>query len=197
MAETVSELERIYTIPLRKAHHGARSKRADRAVRDLRAYLVRHMKSDNIWLAGEVNELLWARGKYTIPSRIRVRATRFSDGVVEVTLPDMATEGSVREELAERREKAAESPVLTPVSEEFEDEEPMSEEAGNPVTDITGIGPATAEKLEGIEIETVGDLALAEPESVADALGKDVEAVMPWIEQAREMASVPSDDSEE
>lgn len=197
MAETVSELERIYTIPLRKAHHGARSKRANRAVRDLRAYLVRHLKSDNIWLAGEVNELLWARGKYTIPSRIRVRATRFSDGVVEVTLPDMEAEGSIREELAERREKAAESPVLTPMGEEFEDEEEMAEEAENPVTDITGIGPATAEKLEKIEVETVGDLATAEPDAVADALGKSVEDVMPWIEQAREMASLPAEDSEE
>ncbi len=196
MADTVSELERIYTIPLRKAHHGTRSKRANRAVRDVRAFLTRHMKSEQIWLAGEVNELLWSRGKYTIPSRIRVRATRFSDGVVEVTLPESDASGSIREAIQERQEKAAETPVLAPMG--MEDEEHHdSEAASQPVTAVTGIGPATAEKLAEAEIETVGDLAHADPAAVAKALGKEVDAVQPWIDAAQEMAHAPADDSEE
>ncbi len=197
MADTVSELERIYTIPLRKAHHGTRTKRANRAVRDVRAFLTRHMKSEQIWLAGEVNEALWSRGKYTIPSRIRVRATRFSDGVVEVTLPDSSADGSIREAIAVRQEKAAETPVLAPMGMDEEHDHEDSEEAGKPVTEVQGIGPATAEKLQKAEIETVGDLAHAEPQAVADALGKDLDAVMPWIEAAREMAHAVHDDSEE
>ncbi len=124
MAEKTSELERIYTIPLRKAKHGTRSKRANRAIRDVRDYLSRHMKSEDIWVAEEVNELLWARGKFTIPSKVRVRATRFDDGVVEVTLPDSDSEGSVREAIQDRLEKAAESPVLVPEGmEDLEGEE--------------------------------------------------------------------------
>ncbi len=199
MADNVSELERVYTIPLRDAHHGKRSKRADRAVRNVRTFLTRHMKSSNIWISGDVNETLWARGKYTIPSKIRVRATRFADGVVEVTLPEMESVGSVREQIAERQEKKAESPVLAPMGMEDEGEE-VSEAARQPVTTVTGIGPATAEKLEKIEIETVGDLAAASPAAVAEALGKDVDAVMPWITAAQELAAVeaaPADDSEE
>lgn len=199
MADNVSELERVYTIPLRHAHHGKRSKRADRAVRDVRTFLTRHMKSDNIWISGDVNETLWARGKYTIPSKIRVRATRFNDGVVEVTLPEMESTGSVREQIAERQEKKAEAPVLAPMG--MEDEgEAVSEAASQPVTAVTGIGPATAEKLEKIEVSTVGDLAAASPAAVADALGKDVDAVMPWITAAQELAAVEAsaaDDSEE
>ncbi len=196
MADTVSELERIYTIPLRKAHHGTRSKRANRAVRDVRTFLTRHMKSEQIWLAGEVNEALWSRGKYTIPSRIRVRATRFSDGVVEVTLPESDAAGSIREQIQERQEKAAETPVLAPMGMEDEEHED-SEAASQPVTAVTGIGPATAEKLAGAEIETVGDLAHADPKLVAETLGKDVDAVQPWIDAAQEMAHAPADDSEE
>jgi len=63
------------------------------------------MKSEDIWIDSTVNESLWSKGKFNIPSRIRVRATRFSDGVVEVTLPEAAAAGSVREQLAERRER--------------------------------------------------------------------------------------------
>lgn len=193
MADNVSELERVYTIPLRKAHHGTRSKRADRAVRDVRAFLVRNMKSEQIWISADVNEALWSRGKYTIPSKIRVRATRFSDGVVEVTLPE-AEAGSVREQIAVRQEKAAETPVLAPMA--MEEEEEVSEAARQPVTAIAGIGPATAEKLEKIEIETVGDLATASAAAVAEALGKDISAVQPWIDAAQEMAAVelPADE---
>ncbi len=198
MAEPVTELERIYTIPLRKAHHGTRSKRANRAVRDVRDFLTRHMKSEQIWLAGEVNEEIWKRGKYTIPSKIRIRATRFSDGVVEVTLSDSDSTGSIREAIQVRQEKAAETPVLAPMGmDEEEHDHHDSEEAGHPVTAVAGIGPATAEKLSKIEVETVGDLAHADPAAVAAALGKDIEAVMPWIEAAREMAHAVHDDSEE
>lgn len=175
------ELERIYTIPLRHAKHGKASKRADRAVKDVRTFLTRHMKSDNVWLSNEVNEALWARGKYTIPSKIRVRATRFADGVVEVTLPDTVTDGSVREAIQERQEKKAETPVLAPMD--------MGDDHDHdvPVTEVEGIGPATAEKLEALEISTAGDLAHADAKAVAEATGKSEEAAAAWIAAAHEL----------
>lgn len=188
------ELERIYTIPLRHAKHGKSSKRADRAVKDVRQFLTRHMKSDQIWVATEVNEALWARGKYTIPSKIRVRATRFSDGVVEVTLPESTTDGSVREAIQERIEKAAESPVLAPMA--MDEGEEDDGRAAEPVTAVEGIGPATAEKLEKIEIETVGDLAHADPKAVAQATGKTEEAAALWIAAAHEMVGHSHDEEE-
>ncbi len=198
MADKSSELERIYTIPLRKAHHGTRSKRANRAVRDVRAFLTRHMKSDEIWIAGEVNELLWARGKFTIPSKIRIRATRFNDGVVEVTLPESDSEGSIRDAIQERQEKAAETPVLAPVGMDGEEEEQRG--ADIPVTAINGIGPATAEKLADADIETVADMLAAGAHAVAEASGHHDEAVEEWMKQAEtlaeESATVASDSEE-
>src|ERR1041385_7648797 len=121
--KTSTELERVYTIPLRKTKDLVRSRRAQLAVRDVKRYLTRHMKSEHIWLDNEVNELLWQNGKYRIPSRIRVRATRFTDGVVEVTLPDTEHAGSVRTEIQERREKAAEKTILKPPSPAERDEQ--------------------------------------------------------------------------
>lgn len=202
MADKSSELERIYTIPLRKAHHGTRSKRANRAVRDVRAYLTRHMKSEDIWIANEVNELLWARGKFRIPSRIRIRATRFDDGVVEVTLPDSEAEGSIRDAIQERQDKAAETPVLAPATdlEGLDEGEEAAPGADLDVTDIDGIGPATAEKLAEVDIETVADVLAAEPESIEEATGKDEETVKAWLAHATELAAtaaeIPSDSEE-
>lgn len=178
---TTTELERIYTIPLRKTKDLVRSRRADLAIRDVKRFLTRHMKSDRIWLDQEVNHHLWAHGKFTIPSRIRVRATRFSDGVVEVTLPETTHTGSVRSEIAERREKAAESPVLkAPAAGEHE-----HAEGERPVTDVAGIGPATAEKLAKADVESLQDLAKADPSKVAEATGVTAEKAAQWQKEAK------------
>ncbi|MHB8633410.1 MAG: 50S ribosomal protein L31e [Thermoplasmatota archaeon] len=177
-----TELERIYTIPLRDTKDLTRGRRADNAVRDVKRFLQRHMKSQAIWLDQEVNESLWSTGKFRIPSRIRVRATRFSDGVVEVTLPDTEHAGSVRTEIAERREKAAESPVLkAPAPKE-------PEEGDRPVTDVKGVGPVTAEKLEKAGIHGVADLAKADPAKIAEAAGVSTEKAAAWHAEAKALA---------
>jgi large subunit ribosomal protein L31e len=85
------EIERIYTIPLRDAYYKApRPKRAKRAVSEIRHYLARHLKAEEekIWLDNPVNEAIWARGIQKPPRRIRVKAIKFEDGVVEVSLPE-------------------------------------------------------------------------------------------------------------
>lgn len=190
MAEktTTTELERIYVIPLRKTKDLVRSRRADLAVRDVKRFLNRHMKSDHIWVDQEVNQSLWQNGKFRIPSRIRVRATRFSDGVVEVTLPETEHAGSVRTTIQERREKAAESPVLkapTPAEEH---------EGERPVTDVKGIGPAMAEKLEKAGIHSLEELAKADPAKISEAAGVTTEKAAAWHAEAKTLAAKPSDE---
>ena len=188
MADKTTELERIYTIPLRKTKDLVRSRRADLAVRDVKRFLSRHMKAEAIWIDGSVNQTLWAKGKFSIPSRIRVRATRFSDGVVEVTLPESTATGSIRDTLQERREKAAEAPVLkAPGAEETEGEEGAPEGAARPATDVKGVGPATAEKLENVGIKTLGDLAEADPAKIVDAVGGSVDKAKGWIQDAKDI----------
>jgi len=124
MAE--KELERIYVVPLRKVKHTPVSRAAQRAVKAVRNFIMRHMKveDDKVWIDSSVNEALWSRGKYKIPSRIRIRAVKFDDGVVEVSMPEIEFK-SFREEL--KAVKAEKKPILK-VREEEKKEEKGEEE---------------------------------------------------------------------
>lgn len=85
------EIERVYTVPLRDAYlKSPRTKRANRAVKEVKMYLARHLKAEEekIWLDQPVNEAIWARGIQKPPRRIRVKAVKFEDGMVEVSLPE-------------------------------------------------------------------------------------------------------------
>ena len=87
MAED-EEMERILTIPLKGALKAPLQQRAPKAVRVLKELVGRHMNSDNIWLETSVSEYIWQRGIEHPPKKIRVRAVRFEDGLVEVSLPE-------------------------------------------------------------------------------------------------------------
>lgn len=103
-------LERIYTIPLRKVKWSSRNGQADRAIRAIRHYLTKHMKAEEVWIDAAVNHHIWSRGKFKVPSKIRIRARLFDDGVCEVSLPEEETTAgeSMREQLVEAREKKLE-----------------------------------------------------------------------------------------
>jgi large subunit ribosomal protein L31e len=122
MAED-KEIERIFVIPLRKAKHAPTSRAAPNALRTVRQYLIKHMKveEDNIWIDESVNTALWARGKFMIPSKIRVRAVKFEDGVVEASLPELGGKTSRRELLKEEKEKK--TPILRRPEEEEGEED--------------------------------------------------------------------------
>ena len=84
------EIERVITVPLKATKMAPRSRRAKRAVKEVREFIARHMKAeeDKIWIDTKLNEKLWERGIQKPPSRITVKATKFDDGTVEVTLPE-------------------------------------------------------------------------------------------------------------
>ncbi len=105
------EVERIFVIPLKKTGHKS-SKAAPTAVKRVKNYLVKHMKVEekNIWMDDSLNKTLWERGKYRIPSKIRVKAVKFDDGVVETYIPEIDYKKSRRELLKE--EKAKKEPIL-------------------------------------------------------------------------------------
>ena len=121
MAE--KELERIYVIPLQKIkHYTSASRLAPRAIKEIKRFLVRHMKveENDIWIDNSVNENIWSRSKYKIPNRVRVRAIKFDDGVVEVSLPELELKESRREEI--KAVKETKKPIL-----KKEEEKPAEE----------------------------------------------------------------------
>ena len=78
--------EQIYVIPLRDVQHTPRWERGKRAMKAIREYLARHMKSEDIKLDQNINEAVWGRGSHKPPSRIRVRAMKYEDGQVQAEL---------------------------------------------------------------------------------------------------------------
>jgi large subunit ribosomal protein L31e len=90
--------ERFYTIPLGKAWISTRKKRAPRATRIVKSFVLKHMKvrteaedeeeAERLVIDNEVNEKLWSRGIEKPPRKIRVRVTKDKEGVVTVLLAE-------------------------------------------------------------------------------------------------------------
>jgi len=133
--DSAKELERIYVISLRRAKIGPWSRAAPRAIDDVRHFLMKHMKVEekNVWIDDSLNKHLWAHGRFWVPSKIRVRAVKFEDGVVEATLPEIGEKKSRRELLKEEKEKKA--PIL-----KREEEKPEEGVAGAEDYTITPTG---------------------------------------------------------
>jgi len=98
------ENERILTVPLKATRTVPRTQRANRAIKEIREFVARHMRAyesmsdeekekftspmDKIWIDSKVNEVIWKRGMQKPPASIRVRAIKFEDGLIEVSLPE-------------------------------------------------------------------------------------------------------------
>ena len=85
----VEELEREFVIPLRASvHQPSRRRRAGHALETVRRYVTRHMKgkAEDVWIDPRLNEHIWERGIQHVPSKVRVKAIRFEDGLIEVDL---------------------------------------------------------------------------------------------------------------
>ncbi|MEM3696607.1 MAG: 50S ribosomal protein L31e [Candidatus Bathyarchaeia archaeon] len=92
--------ERIYTIPLGRAWIGPQRKRAPRAMRIIKSFLIKHMKLEKreegeeeeapkrLIISNEVNEKIWSRGIEKPPRKVRVRAAKDKEGNVTVYLAE-------------------------------------------------------------------------------------------------------------
>ena len=99
MAEKQKEpkkiLEREYIVPLRRQWlKVAEFKRANRAVKELKRFLAKHMKVYDrdlrkIKIDNDLNNEMRFRGMRKPPAKIRVFAKKFDDGIVRVSLVDV------------------------------------------------------------------------------------------------------------
>jgi large subunit ribosomal protein L31e len=90
--------ERFYTIPLRKVWISPRKKRAPKAGRIVKSFVIKHMKvrteadeeeeAEKLVISNEVNEKLWSRGIEKPPRKIRVRVVKDKEGIVTVLLAE-------------------------------------------------------------------------------------------------------------
>lgn len=163
-------LERIYTIPLRKVKWSSRNGQADRAIRAIRQYLIKHMKADEVWIDAAVNHHLWSRGKFKVPSKVRIRARLFDDGVCEVSLPEEETTAgeSMREQMAEAKERKLEEAHKGEVEAA---ERAMAEGAATP-SGLTKPTTADEDEDEVGEAPDEGERSKEEPEEADDETPK-------------------------
>ncbi len=81
--------ERILNIPLRDAKNTPASKRASKAMKIIREFVANNMNvpQEDVWIDSSTNETIWDKGIKKPPSKIKVKAIKFEDGIVEVSIP--------------------------------------------------------------------------------------------------------------
>jgi large subunit ribosomal protein L31e len=77
--------EKVYTIPIGKLGYATdRGHRAPKAIRNVRNYVSRHMRADEVSISNEINEAIWKRSINKPPRKIVVRAVKDKEGKVVV-----------------------------------------------------------------------------------------------------------------
>lgn len=123
--------ERIYTVPLGDAFVKPRNKRTPRAIKLLREFAARHMKTDaeNVLISNMVNAFVWMRGIQKPPRKIKVKMLA-KDGKVHVLMVDEKLEEKPKEVKVERKEEKKEEKKEEPKEEKPKTEEKKEEKEG-------------------------------------------------------------------
>ena len=126
--KNIEKIEREYVIPLReKCRVVPRYKKANKAIKTIKEFLVRHMKLydqdlKKIKIDKYLNEVIWARGIRKPPIKVRVKAIREGD-TVKVEAMELSKklgfkkarenkiEEKAKESLKKKKEKTAEKIV--------------------------------------------------------------------------------------
>jgi len=110
--EKKTELEREYTIPLRREWAKVpRYKRTNKAIKAIKEFLVKHMKIRDrdlkkIKLDKYLNEQIWFRGIKKPPARIKVKAIKEGE-IIKVELSEMHDKLKFKKAREEKRETKA------------------------------------------------------------------------------------------
>ncbi|MBK5114973.1 MAG: 50S ribosomal protein L31e [Candidatus Heimdallarchaeota archaeon] len=122
MSEDELVEERIYTIPFYpKLKLSTRQKRAPRAIRIMKEFIYRHMKAEDIIIDNELNEFIWARGIQKPPRKVRVRAIKDDEGIVELYLVERKVAEEAR--IPEVRRRPGRGELRPPKEDDVEEEE--------------------------------------------------------------------------
>ncbi len=112
-------LERTYVIPLRKEYLKVpRWQRTKKAVKAVKQFLQRHMKTEQVKLGKHLNEELWKHGLKNPPHHIKVTVLKDEEGLVRAELfghkietkKEEKKEGK-RKEKKRRREERGKAPT--------------------------------------------------------------------------------------
>ncbi|MBW2963660.1 60S ribosomal protein L31 [Candidatus Woesearchaeota archaeon] len=150
-------MERVYNVPLRREWLKApKYQRGKKAVKALKEFLMKHMKSENVKIGKMANLEIWKHGIKNPPHHVQVKAVKDADGVVKAELVgfDYVEEKKIKkekkgkvEELKEKFMGKEKAPAKK--EEEKEIKETQLEKAVEPKKEVPrGKAPGTSKEEE-------------------------------------------------
>ena len=111
-------MERVYTVPLRKEFQKApKYKYASKAMRALKQFLIKHMKSEDIKIGKYLNQSIWQNGPKNPPAKVKINVVKDKENVVTAELVDAPEEKKV-EQIKEKVTKKEETKKVPEVKKE-------------------------------------------------------------------------------
>ena len=106
----MANLERLYTIPLRKEFLKApRYKRSKKVISTIRTFISKNMKNPTVKIGSMLNEEVLKHGRKNPPHKIRVKAIRYDEpSFVKVDLPNAVFEDPLKEKGKKEKKKEKE-----------------------------------------------------------------------------------------
>ena len=144
-------MERIYTIPLGIVYKNPRTVRAKRAVKVVREFISRHMKTEetNVKMSIAVNSYLFMRGMKKPPRRIKVKANKDEKtGKVEIHLADADMEKKFLKNIVVYKDKEQEKKEEKKKEQEKKEEKKKEQEKKEEKQKIKEEGKKKEEKQE-------------------------------------------------
>ncbi len=129
----MAEIERIFTIPLRRGTMLApRTRRAKKAMFVMYEFLERHMKSKDISVSQALNEHLWSQGMRNPIMKVTVAATKNDKNKVHVRLATEKKDAKVEKKADKKADAKTESKPTEAPKKEAKTEAPKAAEKPAP-----------------------------------------------------------------
>jgi len=106
MVETEKKVERIYTVNLKDAYEHTRKKRAMRAIKLLREFVAKHMKTEleTVKISETVNSYVWRDSIEKPPRKIKIKVVK-QNGMVDVSMHDEEQTTALKEQKKKQKEQ--------------------------------------------------------------------------------------------
>jgi large subunit ribosomal protein L31e len=122
-------ITRTYIIPLRKGTQRAPNyKRTPKAIKTLREFLVKHMKSEKVILGQKLNEKIWERGIKNPIHKVSVDVIKEDDGTVKAELTGFKWVEPIKPKVKEEKKKGLAGKIQDLKKSTETEEEPKEEE---------------------------------------------------------------------
>jgi len=123
--------ERIYTINLKREFlKGARWKKSQKASYAVRAFLKKHMKTDEdkIKIGSSITEKIWEHGNQKPPAKIRIKVIQTDEGIVKAEMFGAIFPEELTQEKEKKKEKKEEPKEEKPTEKPEEEKKQETKE---------------------------------------------------------------------